>query len=94
VLAAPSDSSSHHRVNNFKCYSGFPSNETRLKVYINNIMEFPPTTQKDKMNIQATEIIKYYVWYLFLRNYVSQPLPNMVTSNYYWLVSCKKTELI
>ena len=57
-------------------------------------MEFPPTTEKDKRNIQALEIIKYYVWDLFLRNYVGQPLPNMVTINYYCLVRSMKTLLI
>jgi hypothetical protein len=55
-------------------------------------MEFPPTTEKGKRNVQALEIIKYYVWDLFLRNCVSQPLPNIVTGNYYWFVGSMKTQ--
>jgi len=68
--------------------------EETIKVFINNNIEFPPTTQKDKITLQTVETIKYYVWYLSLRNYVCQSLPNKVTINYYWLLSCMKTETI
>jgi len=59
--------------------------EATIKVFINNNIEFPPTTQKDKRTLQAVETIKYYVWYLSLMNYVCRSLPNKVTINYYWL---------